>query len=122
MTASNATVPQPERRKTVRTRVLLRGLVCNPDGAASFSCAIRELTERGARIALPDGRAVPTEICLINVREKVAHDAILLWHNHVEAGFALLSTLPLTASGDPRVRRMYELCAGSSTASSSQND
>jgi hypothetical protein len=112
MSVPRVDAPQSERRKIVRTRLLLRGLVCDLTGSSSFTCAIRELTQRGARIAIPDGRTLAPEICLINVREKVAHDAILLWHNHVDAGFALLNIIPLSALGDARVRRLYGLCVG----------
>jgi hypothetical protein len=112
MKLSRAMAAPSERRKSVRTRVLLRGLVCEPSGTPSFTCAIRELTRTGARIALPAGRAVAAEICLINVREKVAHDAIMLWHNHIEAGFALLNTLALSPTGDPRSQRLYANCVG----------
>ena len=101
-----------ERRRSVRTRVMLRGLVCDSAGVPSFTCAIRELTQRGARIGLPAGRAVASEICLVNVREKIAHDAILLWRNRVQAGFALLSTIALSPTGDARTRRLYNHCIG----------
>ena len=118
MSVPTVATPQSERRKIVRTRLLLRGLVCDSDGFSGFTCAIRELTQRGARIAIPDGRALSPEICLINVREKVAYDAILLWHNHIDAGFALLNAIPLSAAGDARVRRLFRHCVGSSVGAS----
>lgn len=113
MKLPTVTPPQPDRRKNIRMRVLLRGLVCDSAGGPSYSCAIRELTQGGARIAIPEGRTVSPEICLINVRERVAYDAILLWQNHVEAGFALLNTMALSRTGEARNRHLYELCVGS---------
>jgi hypothetical protein len=113
------TVPKttaPERRKNTRKRVLLRGLVCDPAGAPKYTCAIREVTPSGARITLPMGRKAFPEICLVHVREKVAYDAILLWHNTVEAGYALLSDIPLSPNGDERARQMLGLCGASSAA------
>ena len=112
MKPANTPTPATERRKNVRTSVMLRGLVCDSAGVPSFTCAIRELTQRGARIALPSGRPVASEICLVNVRDKTAHDAILLWHNRVQAGFALLSTIALSPTGDARTRRLYNHCVG----------
>jgi hypothetical protein len=113
MKIPSAAAPQSERRKIVRTRLLLRGLVCDATGTSSYTCAIRELTQSGARIAIPDGRTLSPEICLVNVRDRVAYDAILLWHNHIDAGFVLLNKIPLSPAGDERVRRLHALCVGS---------
>lgn len=110
MTVPKAIVPQPDRRKSARTRVLLRGLVCDLAGTPKYTCAIREVTTGGARITLPLGRKAFPEICLVHVREKVAYEAILLWHNTVEAGYALLAATPLSQEGDERTRRMLGLC------------
>ena len=113
MTLPKVATPKSERRKCVRTRVLLRGLVCDMVGAPIFTCAIRELTQSGARIAIPSGRRVPSEVCIIDVRQRVAYEAILLWHNTVDAGFALLTTIPLSKTGDARVRRLFGHCGES---------
>ena len=116
MTVRKEIVPKTERRKNARTRVLLRGLVCDPAGAPQYTCAIREVTPGGARITLPMGRKAVPEICLVHVREKVAYEAILLWHNTIEAGYALLAAVPLTQAGDERTRQMLSLCGEASAA------
>lgn len=115
MTVRKEIAPTPERRKNERTRVLLRGLVCDPAGAPKYTCAIREVTPNGARITLPLGQKAFPEIFLVHVRERVAYEAILLWHNTIEAGYALLATVPLSRDGDERARQMLGLC-GESTA------
>jgi hypothetical protein len=107
---------EPERRRNIRKRVLLRGLVCDPAGAPKYTCAIREVTPSGARITLPMGRQAFPEICLIHVRERVAYEAILLWHNTIEAGYALLAAVPLSRDGDERARQMLGLCGESGAA------
>ena len=116
MSAAKEVVPKQDRRKIARTRVLLRGLVCDPAGAPRYTCAIREVTPSGARITLPMGQKAHPEICLIHVRERMAYEAILLWHNSIEAGYALLATIPLSKDGDERARQMLSLCGESSAA------
>ena len=51
MTQPPGSVPPPiERRPKRRNRVLLGGIISFADGAHSFNCSIRDITDTGARV------------------------------------------------------------------------
>ena len=49
-----------ERRPKTRKRVLLTGIIAYGDGAHSFHCTIRNLSESGARLAVANSTLFPT--------------------------------------------------------------
>ena len=82
-------------RRTQRKRVLLTGLVAYLDLSVSFRCAIRDRSETGARIKVPDGIVVPTRFWLIDVAEGLAYDATAVWRHYPEVGATLADPVAL---------------------------
>jgi hypothetical protein len=105
--------PPAERRPKPRRRVLLKGLVTWADGARSFPCTIRNLTDGGARITLPPGQTVPSNIYFINLRERSAHEALMVWNNGSDAGIAFVKTYALADLSDPKLDYLNKLWHGS---------
>ena len=101
--------PAERRQPKPRRRVLLSGLVTWSDGARSFQCTIRNLTDNGARISLPPGQTVPTNIHFINVRERTAHEALVVWNNGSDAGIAFVKTYSLANLNEPKLEYLNRL-------------
>jgi hypothetical protein len=78
----------PKPRPT-RQRVLLTGVVVSHDFSSSFRCAIRDRSQRGARLKPPDIDMVPAQFWLIDVARAVAYSATLVWRSTHEVGVAL---------------------------------
>src|SRR5690348_3618271 len=78
--------PIAERRPKTRKRVLLSGIIAYSDGAHSFHCTIRNLSESGARLAVTNNALFPSDFYLINIRDRVAYDAKLVWNRSSEIG------------------------------------
>jgi len=106
--------PPAERRPKPRRRVLLGAIVTWSDGARSFGCSIRNLSETGARITMPPNQGVPAHVYLINVPHRVAHEAQIVWNNGAEAGLAFFKTMPLDEVTDPKLDYLKKLWQGSS--------
>lgn len=106
--------PPAERRPKSRRRVLLGGLVVYAEGAHSFGCTIRNLTDDGARITLPPKLAVPVDVYLISVRGRVAHEARIVWNNGVEAGLSFVKSFSINDVTDPKLDYLKKLWHGSS--------
>ncbi len=85
------------------------------DGARSFNCTIRNLTDGGARITLPAGQTVPSNIYLINLRERTAHEALMVWNNGAEAGLAFVESFQLADLNDPKLDYLTKLWHGSAS-------
>src|SRR6187399_1947297 len=78
--------PPAERRPKARQRVLLTGIVAYANGAHSFHCTIRNLSETGARLAVGNNTQFPSDFYLINIRDRVVHEAKLAWNKGTEIG------------------------------------
>ena len=100
--SNHSSAPRTEvrRRPPPRRRVLLGGLVTYAQGTHCFSCAIRDLSETGARITMNSGHALPLNIFLINLRDRVAYECRTMWSKGAEAGLAIDKAMPLDELND----------------------
>jgi hypothetical protein len=109
MTDDKSVPPPAERRPKGRKRVLLTGIVTYAEGAFSFDCTLRNLSETGARIAIGKNMQFPSDFYLINVRDRVAYDAKLIWNSSTEVGVTFKNTLPLAGITDPKLSFLKRL-------------
>ena len=110
MTTPNGFDPPPaERRPKARQRVLLSGIVTHSDGAYSFDCSFRNLSETGARLAVPKNAQFPSEFFLINMRDRVAYDCKVVWNKGGEVGVTFKATVSLSAVTDPALAYLKKL-------------
>ena len=98
-----------DRRPKPRKRVLLAGIVAHSNGAHSFNCHFRNLSDSGARIFVGRDAQFPTELFLINVRDQVAYQSRVIWNNGSEVGITYTSTLPLAEITDPSLNYLKRL-------------
>lgn len=95
--------PRSERRR----RVLLGGVV-SADGVQSFECAIRDITEEGARL-FARGAKFPAQFHLIHVRDRTAHRARVIWNRDSEVGVCFNDSFRLAEITDPALSYLAEL-------------
>ena len=108
MTKDSEAPPPAERRPKPRSRVLLSGLVVYGDGAYSFDCSFRNLSETGARVVMKNPQ-FPSEFFLINIRDRVAYDCRVVWNKGGEVGVAFKATIALSAVTDPALAYLKKL-------------
>ena len=107
---SDPDTSETERRPSRRKPGLLPGIIAYEGGRQSLDCTIRDLSESGARVVMPKNAIFPSRFYLINVRDRVSHEAKVIWCGASEAGLAFIATLPLTEGLDPALsflRRMW---------------
>jgi hypothetical protein len=98
-----------ERRPKPRSRVLLSGIVTYGDGAYSFDCSFRNLSETGARVTMGKNLQFPSEFFLINIRDRVAYDSRVVWNRGGEVGVTFKATVALSAVTDPALAYLKKL-------------
>ena len=110
MTTPNGSGPPPaERRPKPRSRVLLSGIVVHGDGAYSFDCSFRNLSETGARVVVGRTSQFPSQFFLINIRDRVAYDCKVVWNRGNEVGVTFKATVALSAITDPGLAYLKKL-------------
>lgn len=108
---SNAT---RELRRARRKRSLLGGKIVSPDGAQSFNCVVRDLSDTGARIDVPPSTVFPSRIFLLTPRHALAHEAQLVWRNARQAGLKFVAAHALGPDRPSALRHLWclylEMC------------
>ncbi len=95
-------MPNPnENRLTRRRPVLFPAVCCYDDGHYKLDCTIRDLSDTGARIAFPRNGALADTVHLINVRDRLVHEARVVWKGESEAGLEFQNTTPLNEIHKP---------------------
>jgi hypothetical protein len=95
------------RRGGVRQRVLLSGKIVQRDGAFSTDCAIRDLSEEGAKLRLPAPVPVGEDFYLIEMRSGRIFHADIKWRKAEDLGVSFRHPDPIDdpASKDHRLLR-----------------
>ncbi len=78
-----------EKRGAPRRRVLLSGLVVNREFNSIFRCQIRDVSDRGAGLTVPETFLVPAGFWLIAISSGMAYEARLAWRRFPNAGVSL---------------------------------
>ena len=98
-----------DRRRASRQRVLLAGKIVFNHGARSLDCAIRDLSDTGAKVRLAGAELVPGEVYLIEMRRGIAFEARVAWVRGTELGLELLRPNDLKVPTSPDLRTMRRL-------------
>jgi len=99
-----------DKRSAPRRRVLLSAIVVNREFDAVFRCQVRDVSENGARLVIPDSFLVPAGFWLIAVSSGLAYEAKLVWRRYPNAGISFGEPVdleePMTRLGH-RLRKVW---------------
>lgn len=98
-----------DNRRVSRSRVLLTGLIVYGGGMFTCDCKFRSLSASGARIAVAQHMPFPDRFYLINIRDGVAYDVVVVWNKGLELGVKIESALSLTAKTGYAIERLKQL-------------
>jgi hypothetical protein len=98
-----------DRKPTPRPRVLLRGLIVYGAGVFTCGCVFRDLTTKGARIAVDQLFQISERFYLINIRDGVAYDAHVVWNRGLDIGVEFDGVISLSNDNDLVLRRLKKL-------------
>ncbi len=92
-TVGNAALKtEPEEpRLTARRRILKGGMVCFNDRHSTLPCAVRDLSEQGARLRLSGSGDAPDTFELFIELDGVWVDCDVIWRSNDEIGVAFSS-------------------------------
>jgi hypothetical protein len=111
MTASGTpgTSPDSDRRGCRRNRVFLGGKIAYGKLSSTTDCTIRDLSDRGARVSLPEGRLIPDDVYLVNMKSGIAYEAKVAWRRAPAAGRKFLQSCGLRDASSPQMKTLRHL-------------
>lgn len=92
-----------EQRRSSRQRVLLSGRMVYGQENLTLDCAIRDVSESGARVRVTSPVALPSRVWLIEVRSGLAYDCELAWRRVPEFGLKILARHDLRKNTEPEL-------------------
>jgi hypothetical protein len=91
-----------ERRRSQRKACTLGGRLYYGLAGLSIDCIIRDISEHGARIAVPSAAwRAPKEIHLLSLREGKVYSGVVVWNRGRYLGLNFSSVQPAEAITDP---------------------
>lgn len=106
-----STLSEHELRRATRVRTFLGGRIVFHDGAYSYNCVVRDMSEGGARVAIPEARLIPRRVFFLTSKEEVAYDSELVWRTQSMAGLKFRQTIQLATCTDPNLRYLKRVAA-----------
>lgn len=100
--------PPVERRREPRRRVLFKGKIVYLTSSFSADCTIKDLSPRGARIAV-DREAISADPFLIVVRDSVVHPSRTAWQEGGQAGMHFLGAVDLGGKVPLQYRKVQQM-------------
>lgn len=90
-----------ERRKTVRGRTFLGGVIAFCGKSSTLDCLVRNLSPEGAKVELSHAASVPEEFDLAIAKRDGTFRARLIWRRAEEAGvlFVGRAAQPVASEG-----------------------
>ena len=101
--------PIVDRRVASRRRALLSGIVAYSNRDNSFACTVRDYSDTGARIHIPDDANLGEHLFLILVRHRIAFQSEVMWYGQHEAGLKFIRCVELSDSMNMELAHLNEL-------------
>lgn len=113
------TVEHSNRRQSERRETCLKAQISyGPKDAIALACTIRNISNGGAMLDLPEERLLPPAFRLINIGEGFAYDAHIVWRRGGQIGVYFTGSSDLRAAASPKTRALravWEQLAGGSS-------
>ena len=107
--------PVAERRHTARKKVLLGGVATYDRGFHTVDCQIRDLNEKGARVAISGTLDLPENLYLIITKKHLAHEARVVWRSRHEIGLSFTASHDLRKATNPDLAYLHQILAARDT-------
>jgi len=98
-----------EHRHGARRRAFLGAKLVFGNGAFTVDCVVRDISEDGARVKLPEGQPVPDILYLVEMRSGMAYEARVAWKRHPEIGLAFIHAHALKDAAEPHLLGLKRL-------------
>jgi hypothetical protein len=98
-----------EKRRVRRHRVLLTGKISYGARDFALDCSVRDLSDRGARICVPDAIALPQDVSILILREGLVCHGEVIWSESPLHGVAFHAVDDVRTSAKPELAHFKHL-------------
>src|SRR3954463_14549376 len=99
--------PASERRRELRHRAFLGGIVLHGPKFFTLDCAVRDHTATGARLRIPGNPPLLSPAYLLIIALETAYEVTPVWRGGDELGVDFLSPVNLADAEDPIARVLH---------------
>ena len=103
--------PEHDLRRSVRVRTFFGGKIVFNNGAYSYDCVVRDMSESGARLEIPDARMMPRRFYFLTSKAEIIYDSELVWRTRMMAGIKFREVIDLATCSDPKLRYLKNIAA-----------
>ncbi len=89
------------KRRASRKAVFNRARVTYDKGRTSLRCAIRDISSTGARIEISRSNPLPAIVHLVDLPQRIAYEASVVWRRPPLYGLAFVQSQPLSSADTP---------------------
>ncbi|MES2472519.1 MAG: PilZ domain-containing protein [Pseudomonadota bacterium] len=93
------------RRQVERRKVLWGSRIANLDGSRYIKCETRDISAAGARIHLEDQQYVSERLYFMDMRNRIAYEARVIWQKAPEMGLQFLRSYRFDEVPSPQLRK-----------------
>jgi hypothetical protein len=99
--AMQSTDSGSNQRRSTRKQVQFSAFLSADKGTTHFGCTIRDLSETGARVRLTRNIDLPAIVHLVDVTNKIAYEAAVVWRRAPLYGLAFTNSYKLSSTETP---------------------
>ena len=103
--AKNREIGLASRRQVERRKVLWGSRIANLDGSRYIKCETRDISVAGARIHLEDQQHVTDRLYFMDMRNRIAYEARVIWQKVPEMGLQFLRSYRFDEVPSPQLRK-----------------
>ena len=89
--------------------MLFSGALCSLDGKRCYDCTIRDMTELGAHVVVPNSQSLDAKVFLLHLRDGIAYEAFVVSKLRDSVSLKFGAATPLARNEDSKVRWLRDL-------------
>jgi len=93
-----------ENRISPRKRAFLVGKIIYGGETYTIDCTIRDISDTGARVKVPDPFSIPNNVIFLNPKTFSAYETSVKWRKGDEMELSFDQPIPLDDESNPRVK------------------